>query len=98
MAGMMPEAPLPPLGSWRTRRRFMFAVALFNCACVAYVLGAGQDTRVAESVIEYAMGCNTLIVGGYCFARVMQDVGVRRAHHGWRRPYRGVDNPDEVYP
>lgn len=106
MVGVMQsEGPRPAhgLGSWRTRRAFMFIVTAFCAGCIAYVLAEGLESRVAETVVE--MGFTTIgaIVLGYVFGAAWQDIAIVRSNNEYRsrRSYsrnlgrRRVDIPED---
>jgi hypothetical protein len=94
-----PDRPATGLGSWRVRRAFMFCVTLFCAACISFVLGAGSDSRVAETTVEMAFTTMAAVTAAYVFGAVWNDTSMHRTRHETRR-YRyshdsRVDNPED---
>ena len=69
-------------GSWRLRRNFMFATALFCAMVIVYVLWKGLDTRVAETAVTMAFVILGSTVSSYVFGATWEDVN----SHKHRRP------------
>lgn len=61
------------LGSWRYRRRTMFAVIVFCKLTIAYCLYKNLDTKVAESAVTMAFTTLFMVVGSYVFGAVWDD-------------------------
>jgi hypothetical protein len=89
VVGVMDDRPPYGLGSWRTRRAFMFIVTAFCAGCITYVLAEGLESRVAETVVE--MGFTTIgaIVLGYVFGAAWQDIAIVRSNNDYRARRRG---------
>lgn len=82
------KAQRPPdrnsgLGSWRIRRRFMFACTLFCMLTVAYVLHYEMDSRPAETAITMAFITIASIVGSYVFGATWDDHSARQDRRSW---------------
>lgn len=72
------DRPGEGLGSWKMRRRFMWAVTLFCMYCITHVMWDGRDTRVNETIVMAAFLCMGGIVGSYVFGAAWQDINFKR--------------------
>lgn len=70
------DRPEHGLGSWKMRRRFMWAITLFCMYCVYYVMRSGADTRVGETVVMSSFMCMFGILGSYVFGATWQDISM----------------------
>ena len=61
-------------GSWRIRRKFMFAVSLFCVLVISYCLFYNLETRVAETAVTMSFVTLLGIVGSYVFGATWQDI------------------------
>ena len=64
----------PGQSSWKIRRRFMFAISLFCCAVVGYVLYRGLDTKPADTAMTMAFLTLISILGSYVFGATWEDI------------------------
>lgn len=76
---MANDRPSQGIGSWKVRRRFMFAVTAFCMACVMYILYKNLESSVAETTITMAFFCLSTIVGSYVFGATWQDINMAKS-------------------
>lgn len=62
------------MGSWRIRRRFMFAVSAFCMLIIGYIIFRGIDTETAQTAINMAFLCLISILGSYVFGATWEDI------------------------
>lgn len=67
------------LGSWKVRRRFMFAVSGFCVLVVAGTLLSGRADAVAGTAITMSFTTLASIVASYVFGAVWDDHNARAA-------------------
>ncbi|UTC27983.1 hypothetical protein [Stenotrophomonas phage A1432] len=65
--------------SWRTRRRFMFAIAAFCMWVIGYVLYKDLSSSPADTAITMAFLTLISIVGSYVFGATWEDVSIAKA-------------------
>lgn len=102
------ESNIPGVGSWKTRRRIMYANLAFSMGVIIWVLWKDMTSTVAETAITMAFFSIISTVGTYVFGAAWQDISTVKVHGA--RPKRGgyrtesysglyatsrVDNPDE---
>lgn len=103
------DRPPRGVGSWRTRRLFMFAVTAFSMGTIAYILYRDMDSRVADTAVTMAFFTLISTVGSYVFGAAWQDVNTIRQRGGgygggyggggWGGgDYDGGDGWDDDYP
>ena len=81
-------------GSWRLRRNFMFATAVFCAMVITYVLWEGLDTRVAETAVTMAFVILGSTVSSYVFGAAWEDINSHkhgRSKSGGGRTYHASD-------
>lgn len=59
---------------WENRRRTIFATLLFCAAVVTYITGWGEDTRLNETLVQFAFITAGTIIGAYVFGATYEDV------------------------
>lgn len=73
------DKPTPPTDpefrpSWTNRRRTLFATLAFCALVIAYIMVWGGDTRVNETIVQFAFITAGGCVGSYIFGATWQDV------------------------
>ena len=61
-------------GSWKIRRRFMFAVSIFCVLVISYVLWKQLSGSVADTAITMSFVTLMSTVGSYVFGATWQDI------------------------
>lgn len=59
---------------WKNRRLVIFLSLLFSAAVIVYVMVWGEDTRVNETIIQFAFIFGGAIIGAYVFNATWEDV------------------------
>lgn len=65
--------PKTGVGSWIWRRTFLWAVNLFCCWVIGYVLWNQLDTRPADTAVMMAFATQMMSVGSYVFGAAWDD-------------------------
>ena len=60
--------------TWENRRRTLFATLFFCAAIIVYIVGWGGDTRLNETVIQFAFITGGGVLGSYIFGATWEDV------------------------
>jgi hypothetical protein len=68
--------------SWRIRRRVIVATLTFCAAGVAYLIAAGDDTRLHESIANGLILLAGSTVGSYVFGAAWDDANAGREGAG----------------
>ena len=93
------------IGSWKTRRRFVYGNIAFSMAVIVYSLYKDMKGTVPEHAIDMAFINLFSTIGAYVFGAAWQDISTVRSHNdvrssyvtsGYQEPYEPsrVDNPD----
>lgn len=59
--------------SWSVRRKIILTTLLYCGLAVTYVIVAGVDTRVYETVVMSSFGLAGMVIGSYVFGAVWDD-------------------------
>lgn len=59
---------------WENRRKVIFANLLFSAAVIAYMTLFGEDTRLSETIVQFAFINAMGTVGSYAFSATWEDV------------------------
>ena len=59
---------------WENRRRTIFATLVFCAGLVIYIAGWGEDTRLNETIVQFAFITAGAIIGAYVFGAAWEDV------------------------
>lgn len=70
--------PTQGVGSWRWRRAFLWAVAVFCMWAIAYCLLNNLESRVAETSVLMAFGTLASLAGSYVFGATWDDKNARQ--------------------
>lgn len=70
------------LGSWKTRRRFLWVINGFCIYCVAYIMHKGTDNETARIIVEGAFFTMITTLGSYVFGAAWQDINFCKIREG----------------
>jgi hypothetical protein len=59
---------------WENRRRTIFATLLFCAALIVFITGWGADTKLNETIIQFAFITAGGVIGAYVFGAAWEDV------------------------
>jgi len=59
---------------WRRRRAIIHLTLIFCAVVVAYLTGWGEDTRLHETIIQFAFITAGGVIGSYVFGATWEDV------------------------
>lgn len=59
---------------WKNRRRVIFLTLLFFACIIGFITGWGEDTRLNETIIQFAFIGKLSIIGCYVFGAAWEDV------------------------
>lgn len=60
--------------SWARRRRVIYLTILFCAGVISYLTGWGKDTRLAETIAQFAWITAGGVIGSYVFGAAWEDV------------------------
>ena len=63
---------------WENRRRVLFATLTFCAGVILYILLAGEDTRINETIAASAFFLGGGCVGTYVFGAVWESIGLKK--------------------
>jgi hypothetical protein len=64
--------------SWKNRRRVIFLTLFFCAFCILFIMIAGDDTRVNETIILGAFGLAFTTIGFYVAGAAWTDVNIEK--------------------
>jgi hypothetical protein len=64
-------------GSWKVRRRIIFATLALCAAQVVYLTIWGEDTRLAETLANGAYLLAGSVIGAYVFGAAWEDIRMK---------------------
>lgn len=59
---------------WKNRRRVIFATLIFCALTIIWLTLFGEDTRLSETIAQFAFIAGMGVVGSYCFSATWEDV------------------------
>jgi hypothetical protein len=59
---------------WENRRRTIFATLFFCAGLVVYIMLRGDDTKLNETIVQFAFITAGGIIGAYVFGAAWEDV------------------------
>lgn len=59
---------------WENRRRVIFATLAFCAGAIIYLIGWGEDTRLNETIAQFAWIAALSVIGAYVFGSAWEDV------------------------
>lgn len=62
--------------SWKIRRRLVILTLIFCAGCIVYLLIAGDDTKLNETIALGVIGAAISTLGSYVFGAVWDDRNV----------------------
>lgn len=60
--------------TWENRRRTIFSTLFFCAGVILYLLLAGEDNKLNETIIQFAFITGAGVVGSYVFGAAWEDV------------------------
>lgn len=63
--------------TWENRRRTIFATLLFCAGVIIYLTGWGEDTRLNETIAEFAFILAGTTAGSYIFGATWESVRLK---------------------
>jgi len=63
---------------WENRRRVLFTTLTFCAGVILYILLAGEDTRINETIASYAFMIGGGVIASYIFGATWQDIGLKK--------------------
>lgn len=61
---------------WENRRRVLFATLTFCASVILYILLAGEDTRINETIVSYAFMTGGACVASYVFGAAWENIKI----------------------
>lgn len=63
---------------WKNRRRTIFATLLFCAGIITYLVGWGDDTRLHETIAQFAWITGAMVIGSYVFGAAWEDMALMK--------------------
>lgn len=76
---------------WTIRRRVVNLTLAFCAACILYLIIAGEDTRLHETIASGLILLSGSVIGSYIFGATWDDKGRIEINHGRSEVVRGGD-------
>ena len=65
-------------GTWRVRRRIIYATLIMCAGEIIYLTGWGSDTRLNETIVQGAFLLAGSVIGAYVFSASWEDVRMKQ--------------------
>jgi hypothetical protein len=64
--------------TWQNRRRTLFTTLIFCAFVICYVMINGEDTRLNETLAQFAFITGASVVGSYIFGATWESIGLKK--------------------